>query len=235
MTPPTRPGVERASFVPGQGRHRLEQSRHAEWPSRCPTPSRPPTPHFMFLAGGAAGRQGRPDAFPAAAVNAVMSHALLGHMKKHGVKSVGFLGYTDAYGDWLKDFQAGPRRSRRIRWWPPALRPLRHQRDRAGAQAGGRRPDAMLIVASGSGAAMPHKAVVERGDKGAGSTRPTPRPPRPDARRRQGCRGRLVVSGPAVIGEQLPTATRRRRSRSTSCRSTKAHGAGSRNQFAGHA
>src|SRR5512138_563342 len=34
----------------------------------------------------------------------VMAHAVVDHMKKQGVKSVGFLGYTDAYGEtWLKD------------------------------------------------------------------------------------------------------------------------------------
>ncbi|HNV58179.1 MAG TPA: ABC transporter substrate-binding protein, partial [Rhodoferax sp.] len=30
--------------------------------------------------------------------NAVMAHAMIGLMKKQGVKTVGFLGYTDAYG-----------------------------------------------------------------------------------------------------------------------------------------
>ena len=37
--------------------------------------------------------------------NAVMGHAVIEHMKKEGVKSVGFLGYADAYGEtWLNDF-----------------------------------------------------------------------------------------------------------------------------------
>ena len=30
--------------------------------------------------------------------NDVMAHAVIGLMKKHGVKTIGFLGYTDAYG-----------------------------------------------------------------------------------------------------------------------------------------
>ena len=34
--------------------------------------------------------------------NTVMGHAVVEHMKKNGVKTVGFLGYTDAYGQqWL--------------------------------------------------------------------------------------------------------------------------------------
>jgi branched-chain amino acid transport system substrate-binding protein len=44
--------------------------------------------------------------------NAVMGHAVIEHMKKQGVKTVGFLGYTDAYGEsWLKDFTARPERT----------------------------------------------------------------------------------------------------------------------------
>ena len=62
----------------------------------------------------------------------------------------------------------------------------------------------MLIVASGSGAAMPHMAIVERGYKGkiyqthAAATR--------DLMRVGGkaVEGAFVVSGPAVIAEQLP-------------------------------
>ena len=39
--------------------------------------------------------------------NAVMSYALIEHMKKKGIKTIGFLGYTDAYGEgWLNDFKA---------------------------------------------------------------------------------------------------------------------------------
>ena len=38
---------------------------------------------------------------------AVMAYPIVEHMKKSGVKTVGFLGYTDAYGEqWLKDFSA---------------------------------------------------------------------------------------------------------------------------------
>jgi len=37
----------------------------------------------------------------------VMSHALVAHMKKMGVKTIGFLGYTDAYGElFLRDMKA---------------------------------------------------------------------------------------------------------------------------------
>ncbi|MEI6195483.1 MAG: ABC transporter substrate-binding protein, partial [Verrucomicrobiota bacterium] len=37
--------------------------------------------------------------------NTVMGHAVIELMKKQGIKTVGFLGYTDAYGEqWLKEF-----------------------------------------------------------------------------------------------------------------------------------
>jgi branched-chain amino acid transport system substrate-binding protein len=44
---------------------------------------------------------------------AVMAHAMVEHMKKQGVKTVGFLGYTDAYGEgWLKGLHGGGEKER---------------------------------------------------------------------------------------------------------------------------
>ena len=65
-------------------------------------------------------------------------------------------------------------------------------------------PDAMLVVASGSGAAMPHKAIVERGYKG--KIYQTHAAATPDLVRIGGkdVEGAFVVSGPAVVAEQLP-------------------------------
>ena len=41
--------------------------------------------------------------FRLAQSNDVMAYAMVQHMRKQGVKTVGFLGYTDAYGElWLK-------------------------------------------------------------------------------------------------------------------------------------
>ena len=48
-----------------------------------------------------------PDGAGGSVPTIVMAHAMVEHMKKNGVKTVGFLGYTDAYGEsWLKDFTA---------------------------------------------------------------------------------------------------------------------------------
>jgi hypothetical protein len=80
----------------------------------------------------------------------------------------------------------------------------------------------MLVVASGSGAAMPHKAMVERGFKG--KIYQTHAAATPDLMRIGGkdVEGSFVVSGPAVVAEQLPDShPSARRWRSTSSPSTR--------------
>jgi branched-chain amino acid transport system substrate-binding protein len=169
--------------------------------------------------------------------NAVMAHAVVEHMKKQGVKTVGFLGYTDAYGEgWLTDFRkvAEPAGIKVV----AAERFARNDTSVTGQalKLVSANPDAMLIVASGSGAAMPHKAVVERGFKGkiyqthAAATRDLMRVGGKDVE------GAYVVSGPVIAPEQLPDSHPSKQ-RATDFVQTyeKAYGAGSRNQFAGHA
>jgi branched-chain amino acid transport system substrate-binding protein len=94
----------------------------------------------------------------------------------------------------------------------------------------------MLIVASGSGAAMPQKAIMERGYKGkvfqthAAATRDLMRIGGKDVE------GTYVVSGPAVVGELLPDShPSKPLALDFVGKYEKAYGAGSRNQFAGHA
>ena len=169
--------------------------------------------------------------------NAVMAHAMVEHMKSHGVKSVGFLGYTDAYGEgWLKDFSAVADKA-----GIKVIAAERFARSDTSVTAQALKlatanPDAMLIVASGSGAAMPEKAVVERGYKGriyqthAAATRDLMRIGGKDVE------GTYVVSGPAVIAEQLPDSHPSKKLAIDFVQKyEKAYGAGSRNQFAGHA
>lgn len=169
--------------------------------------------------------------------NAVMAHAMIGLMKKQGVKTVGFLGYTDAYGEsWLKDFTAEAEKN-----GIKVVAAERFARSDTSVTAQALKlvaanPDAMLIVASGSGAAMPHMAVVERGYKGkiyqthAAASR--------DLMRVGGkaVEGAYVVSGPAVIAEQLPDSHPSKKVAISFVQQyEKAYGVGSRNQFAGHA
>ncbi len=169
--------------------------------------------------------------------NAVMGHAIIEHMKQHGVKSVGFLGYSDAYGEtWLNDFK--PQAEQAGIKFGPVERFARADTSVTGQvlKLVSANPDAMLVVASGSGAAMPHMALVERGYKGqiyqthAAATR--------DLMRVGGkaVEGGLVVSGPAVLAEQLPdTHPAKAEAIKFVQQYEKAYGAGARNQFAGHA
>ncbi|MCP1636282.1 ABC-type branched-subunit amino acid transport system substrate-binding protein [Kerstersia gyiorum] len=97
-------------------------------------------------------------------------------------------------------------------------------------------PDAVLIVASGSGAAMPHRAMVERGYKGklyqthAAASR--------DLLRVGGkaLEGAYVLSGPAVVAEQLPADFPSKQAAMDYVQQYEAkYGPGTRNQFAAHA
>ena len=168
---------------------------------------------------------------------AVMAYPIVEHMKKSGVKTVGFLGYTDAYGEqWLKDFSALADKA-----GIKVIAVERFARSDTGVTPQALKlvsanPDAMFIAASGSGAAMPHKAIVERGFKG--KIYQTHGAATPDLVRIGGkdVEGSFVVSGPAVVAEQLPdNHPSKKAAVDFVTQFEKAYGAGSRNQFAGHA
>lgn len=167
---------------------------------------------------------------------AIMALALGEHMRRHGVRTLGFLGYSDAYGEsWLRDMTrvAGENGIKLI----GAERFARTDTS-ASAQALKltlARPDAVLVVASGSGAAMPHKALVERGYKGliyqthSAASRDLMRVGGKDVE------GAFVVSGPAVVGDQLPDAHPSKQPALAFLEQyEKLYGPGSRNQFAAH-
>ncbi|CAN5621627.1 ABC transporter substrate-binding protein [soil metagenome] len=169
--------------------------------------------------------------------NDVMAFAVVKHMKANGVKTVGFLGYTDAYGElWLKALTAEAEKN--------GIKIVATERfARADTSVTGQvlklgaaNPDAILIVASGSGAGMPQKAVMERGYKGkvyqthAAATQDLMRTAGKDAE------GTFVVSGPATVAEQLPDSHPSKAAAVAFVQNyEKAYGVGSRNQFAGHA
>ncbi|MGJ7496736.1 ABC transporter substrate-binding protein [Variovorax sp. RT4R15] len=168
--------------------------------------------------------------------NDVMAFAMVKHMKAQGVKTVGFLGYTDAYGElWLKALTAEGEKN--------GIKIVGTERfARADTSVTGQvlkltsaNPDAILIVASGSGAGMPQKAVMERGFKGkvyqthAAATQDLMRTAGKDAE------GTYVVSGPATVAEQLPDShPSKKMAIAFVTNYEKAYGVGSRNQFAGH-
>ena len=175
--------------------------------------------------------------FRLAQSNTVMAHALVEHMKKQGVKSVGFLGYTDAYGQqWLD--AVGPELEKagikligieRFARTDTSVTPQAIKLTSAN-------PNAILVVASGSGAAMPQLGLVERGYKG--KVYQTHAAATPDLSRLGGkaVEGTFVVSGPALLGDQLPdNHPSKKLALDFVQRFENEFGANSRNQFAGHA
>jgi branched-chain amino acid transport system substrate-binding protein len=168
--------------------------------------------------------------------NDVMAHAMVQHMKKQGIKTIGFIGYTDAYGElWLKALTPEAEKNgmkivavERFARTDTSVTPQALKVTAAN-------PDAMVVVATGSGAAMPEKAIVERGYKG--KIYQTHAAATPDLMRIGGkdVEGTFVVSGPAVVAEQLPDShPSKKTAMDFVTRYEKANGPGSRNQFAGH-
>jgi branched-chain amino acid transport system substrate-binding protein len=168
--------------------------------------------------------------------NDVMAHAVVQHMKKQGIKTIGFIGYTDAYGElWLKALTPEAEKNgmkvvvaERFARTDTSVTPQALKVTAAN-------PDAIVVVATGSGAAMPEKAIVERGYKG--KIYQTHAAATPDLVRIGGkdVEGTFVVSGPAVVAEQLPdNHPSKKVAVDFVSKYEKANGAGSRNQFAGH-
>ena len=167
----------------------------------------------------------------------VMSHAIVAHMKKIGVKTVGFIGYADAYGElFLRDMK--------VKMAGTDIKFVSEERfARTDTSVTGQAlkvtagaPDAILVVASGSGAAMPHKALIERGYKGkiyqthGAASRDLMRVGGKDVE------GAFVVAGPGVVAEQLPANHPSKQVAMTHVTAwEKLYGPNSRNPFAGHA
>ncbi|KAI5913171.1 ABC transporter substrate-binding protein [Thauera sp. 2A1] len=105
--------------------------------------------------------------FRAPQQNSVMAGALVQHMKAKGVKTLGFIGFSDAYGeDWLNSM------TRLADAAGIKIGPVERY-NRTDTSVTGQvlklvtaKPDAILIVGSGSPAALPQTALVERGYKG---------------------------------------------------------------------
>jgi branched-chain amino acid transport system substrate-binding protein len=97
----------------------------------------------------------------------LMAKVMFEHMKKNNVKTVGLIGFSDSWGDlWLKEFkdQGGPM----------GLELVADERfARPDTSVAGQalklvsvKPDAVLVAASGTGAALPQATLRERGYAG---------------------------------------------------------------------
>ena len=128
------------------------------------------------------------------------------HMKKANVKTIGFMGYADAYGEgWLGEVNqllAKPGAPKMV-----GVERFARTDSSVASQAlklTTANPDAILVVASGGGAALPQKALIERGYKGriyqthAAASRDFIRLSGKDAE------GALVAAAPSIVPDQLP-------------------------------
>lgn len=169
---------------------------------------------------------------------AVMAIPIVEHWKKTGVKTFGFVGYADAYGEaWLKDITAlataAGIRNVGVERFARADTSITGQ----ALKLVGANPDAILVAASGSGAAMPHKGLVERGYP-KGRIYQTHGAATLDLIRVGGkdVEGSFVSSGPALVAPKLPDSNP---SKAIGMRFIeqyeKAFGPKSANQFGAHA
>jgi branched-chain amino acid transport system substrate-binding protein len=136
---------------------------------------------------------------------ALMAEGTIAQLKASGAKSLGVLVYSDSYGEsWLRELTryAGPA-GIRISAAERFARTDSSVTSQAIKVLAGN-PDAVVIVASGSGAIMPQKALLERGYKGR--IYQTYSAVAADLIRMGGkdVEGTLGFSGPAVAPDQLP-------------------------------
>jgi len=105
--------------------------------------------------------------FKTAANDSLMASAIVKHMVDHGVKTVGFIGFSDAYGEsWLTEIKAFAEQNKiklaGVERFNPKDTSVTAQVLRVTAS----QPDAIIVAGSGTPAAMPQVALKERGYKG---------------------------------------------------------------------
>jgi len=166
----------------------------------------------------------------------LMMGAVAEHMKANGVKTVGFIGFSDGWGDLMykaTEFHAASHGYKVV---------TNERYARADTSVTGQvlkimavNPDAVVVGGSGTGGALPHLALVERGYKGriyhnhgtvnaefikVGG---------------KNVEGAIAPTGPLIVPEELPGS---HATKAVSLDFTKryeaAFGPGSRNAFAGY-
>ncbi|MDX9699469.1 MAG: ABC transporter substrate-binding protein [Rhodocyclaceae bacterium] len=169
--------------------------------------------------------------------DAQMSTAIIEHMTSNGVKTVAFIGFADAYGEgWYEQFK-GVAEARGIQI-------VANERfNRTDTSVTGQvlklmsaRPDAMFIAGSGTPAALPQKALKERG--WTGKVYQTHGVANNDFLRVCGadCEGTLLPAGPVLVAQQLPDDNPVKASAMTYINTYEGvHGAGSVSTFGAHA
>jgi branched-chain amino acid transport system substrate-binding protein len=167
----------------------------------------------------------------------IMAGAIVGNMAANGVKTVGFIGYTDGYGElWLRDMN-------RIAAEKGIKIVATERYNRTDTSVTGQilkimstNPDAVLVVGSGTPAAMPQATLVERGYKGR--IYQTHGVANKDFLRVGGknVEGALLPVGPILVAEQLPESNSSKKVALNYIKVYEAaYGADSRNSFGAHA
>jgi len=168
--------------------------------------------------------------------NALMAKALIDHMKRNGIKTVGFIGFADVYGEsWLKIvtpmFDAA------------GIQLIATERyNRTDTSVTGQvlkllaaKPDAVLVAASGTPAALPHVTLVERGYTGRiYQTHGAPSKAFLQVGGKS-VEGGVFVIGPMFVWDQLPdSAPTKKTAAEYAHKYEEKFGAGSLSSFGGH-
>jgi branched-chain amino acid transport system substrate-binding protein len=166
----------------------------------------------------------------------IVGKAVYEHMKAHNVKTVGYIGYSDSYGDlWFNDFKAqgvpmGMTVADEERFARPDTSVTGQVLKLVAAN-----PDAILVGASGTAAALPQTELRERGYKGL--IYQTHGAASMDFIRIAGkaAEGVIMVSGPVMDPEDQPVEAQTRKPGLALDQAYEAkYGPNSRSQFAGH-
>src|SRR5437868_8239551 len=166
----------------------------------------------------------------------IMGKVIYEHMKTHNIKTVGYIGYSDSYGDlWVNDFKG--------QGVPMCMTLVDEERlARPDTSVAGQalklvaaNPDAILISASGTAAGLPQSELRNRGYKGL--IYQTHGAASMDFIRIAGkaAEGVLMASGPVMDPEDQPdSALTKRPGLALNTAYEAKYGPNSRSQFAGH-
>ena len=137
--------------------------------------------------------------------DSMMAGAIADHMAKSGVKTVGFIGFNDAYGEgWLQEFKKATEAKGIKLVATEAFSRTDTSVTGQALKIMGAKPDAVLVAGSGTPAALPEKTLKERGYKG--KYYQTHGVANADFLRVGGkdVEGTLLPAGPVLVSHQLP-------------------------------
>ena len=169
--------------------------------------------------------------------DSLMADAIAVNMKANGVKTIGYIGFNDAYGEaWLAEIKRSAQTA--------GIKVVAEEKyNRNDASVTGQvlkliaaNPDAILIGASGTPGATPQKELVARNYKG--KIYQTHGVANPDFLRVVGkdANGTLLPIGPMLVFEQLPESNPIKKVAAEYITQYEAkYGKGSRTTFGGHA